>query len=205
MPSYKRFGLLLPLLLTGCAGVQQTPAEWLAYYEIPAPDSQHHLVLCSNVDCAQKQTVQLSQAQMTRLRAIFAPAATAAEQERHQLAQAVGLLETMVAPALNTAGDGPGNTLGLFSDSNQLDCVAETSNTSVYLLLLNQADLLRFHQPAGRAHRGFFNGHMPHNSATIIDTTTAQRYVVDSWYGANGEPAWIAPAEDWLAGARPPK
>ncbi len=202
MPRFNPVALALCLLLSGCISVQQTPSEWLGYYEIPAPAADQ-LVLCSDIDCAQKQTVQITQNQLTQLRTTFEPAAQSAEQERAQIATAIGLLERLMAPTLNTAGDGPGNALALFSGSNQLDCVAETSNTSVYLMLLEQEGLLRFHRPGGRAHRGFFTLHMPHNTATIQETDSSDQFVVDSWFGANGEPAWIAPVSVWLKGGRP--
>ncbi len=204
MPHFKQIGLGLCLTLSGCISVQQTPAEWLGYYGIPAPDA-HTLVLCSTVDCAQTERVTLNQSQLTQLRAIFEPPADNAAEERDRIAAAIGLLERQMAAPLNTANDGPGNTLAVFSGGNQLDCVAETSNTSVYLLLLQQEGLLTFHVPGGRAHRGLFTLHLPHNTATVTAIETRQQYVVDSWYGANGEPAWIIPVETWLKGARPPK
>ena len=137
------------------------------------------------------------------IRQHFSPTPHTATEERQRLASAIALFEQLTGPKLGTSGDEAQNYFEFMSPSNQLDCVAESLNTTHYLLLLEQMQLLRFHRTGGNVHRGLFTLNAPHNSATIIQLDNQQAYAVDAWFGANAEAAWITPVEHWLDGAEP--
>jgi hypothetical protein len=79
--------------------------------------------------------------------------------------------------------------------NGQLDCIDEATNTTVYLRMLAEANMLIFHQQASRTSRGGLFS--PHNTATIIEIESNTRYAVDSWFDNNGEPPAIIPLTLW--------
>lgn len=81
----------------------------------------------------------------------------------------------------------------------QLDCIAEASNTTVYLLLLERDGLLSRHRVRHPARRGFLLW-SPHNTAVLEELATGRAWAMDSWYGPSGSPAPVWPLELWLAG-----
>ena len=90
-----------------------------------------------------------------------------------------------------------------FGRSGQLDCIDESTNTTTYLRLLDQAGLLRHHRVVERATRfGLFVG-MPHSTAVIEELDSGNRFAVDSWFHDNGQPPHIVRLEDWRAGLDP--
>ena len=134
------------------------------------------------------------------IEANFYPIATNAGQEREQIKHAVALLEIYSGTQAGTGQDRAKNDMSK-GIRGQLDCIDEASNTTVYLRLLADSDLLQFHQQASRTHRGGLFA--PHNTATIIDTQSNTRYAVDSWFYANGEQPVIIPLLQWKNGWEP--
>jgi hypothetical protein len=82
--------------------------------------------------------------------------------------------------------------------------VAETTNTTVYLLLLQQRGLIRRHRVEYPKHRGLLQLQAPHNTAVITDRTSGEAFAVDSYFHANGAAPEIVPVETWEAGFSPP-
>jgi hypothetical protein len=83
----------------------------------------------------------------------------------------------------------------------QLDCIDEATNTTVYLPMLAEANVLIFHQQASRTSRGGLFS--PHNTATITEIESNTRYAVDSWFDNNGKPPAIIPLTLWKSGWKP--
>ena len=85
-----------------------------------------------------------------------------------------------------------------------MDCIDETVNTALYLILLNEKRPFRFHDLHDPVHRGYFiDGRWPHNSAAIQDKKTKEIFVIDSYYKANGRTPHIVLLDKWFAGWRP--
>lgn len=204
---YKAGYLLLALLLTGCsAGSYHSaayPERWLQNYGLIRPSGPDTLQLCTHFGCGKTQLSRFSITETHQISALFYPPASTAHEERQRIAAAIALMETQQGPKLHTQHDLAKNQAGLFSGSNQLDCIAETANTSVYLLLLEKLALLQYHRVSAPLHRGPLNLLMPHNSAAILEVQSGQLYAVDSWFYRNGEQPWITTAEQWRSGASP--
>lgn len=158
--------------------------------------------VCHDMSCHSISHASLSNTQWHQVSQIFIPTADIAKTERQQIQQAVALLEKMVGEQVGTHADNAKNRLHN-SRAGQLDCIDEATNTSVYLRLLESDNLLTWHKTAPRTSRGPLSGQAPHNTATITDITTGQRYAVDAWYQANGEPPAIVVLTDWYQGWRP--
>ena len=203
--KYLRHLLVISLLISGCA-TQQTvssnPNRWLQNYGIAPPKIEHPIQLCTDFGCETKGSAHFSNADIDNISALFNSQTNTAAEEREQISQSIGLMETITGPELNTLHDLPANSFWA-SKSNQLDCIAESGNSSAYLLLLEQLHLLQHHTVTGIVHRGLFTLNAPHNSASIQETSSGQYFVVDSWFAANGKPAWVTPLAVWESGARP--
>ena len=164
---------------------------------LPKPNNYS---ICHGHTCSKTAFIHLSLPQWSRVEALFSPPAVNAQQEREQIKLAVALLETMTGEQAGTNKDRARNdaSKGL---NGQLDCIDEATNTTVYLRMLSEANLLIFHQQASRVSRGGLFS--PHNTATIIETESNTRYAVDSWFDNNGESPAIIPLTLWKSGWEP--
>jgi hypothetical protein len=88
-----------------------------------------------------------------------------------------------------------GNPLAVARQPGRLDCIAESLNTTAWLILLDQHGLLRWHRVVERAYRAPLLDQ--HWAARIEEVATGEYYVVDSWPQYNGLPALIQTLEDW--------
>ncbi len=156
--------------------------------------------ICHGHTCSKTAFIQLSNAQWFTVKALFAPLAESAQQEREKIKLAISLLETMTGEQAGTYKDRAKNYVakGL---NGQLDCIDEATNTTVYLRMLSEANLMLFHQQASRTSRGGLFS--PHNTATIIETESNTRYAVDAWFDDNGAPPAIIPLTLWKSGWKP--
>lgn len=152
---------------------------------------------CADYHCDIRKPVVLNERQWWEIRSLFSPTRTAAE-ERQQIRAAIARMEQLVGEQTGSWRDLARNG-GDGSEPGQLDCIAESTNTTTYLVLLAVDKLLKWHQVKERRRRNpwLFDFHW---TATIMDTQTRQEYAVDSWFFANGQPPVIQPIEAWLAG-----
>ena len=168
---------------------------------ITDPDPTQFTV-CYNNGCASLARLKLSAEQWQSIRALFAPPADTAAGEREQIRTAIALFETIVGPMTGTSGD-KGGTFAGFGESGQMDCIDESTNTTIYLLMLKKYGLLRWHNVADRATRwSLFS--WPHTTAVIEERANKQEWAVDSWFLDNGEPPFVLPLETWREGWKPP-
>jgi hypothetical protein len=170
-----------------------------SFIGFPTPDA---FSVCHGLSCSNVSDVTLQQSQWQQVKTIFSPVADSARVERKQIQQAVALMEQLVGEQVGTTVDQAKNQL-TDSRHGQLDCIDEATNTSVYLRLMETEGLLHWHQTAPRTSRGPLSGQAPHNTATIIELSSKQRYAVDAWFKSNGEPPAVVRLSDWQQGWRP--
>lgn len=162
-----------------------------------------HFSICHGHTCSHITTTGLSDSEWSQVtRELQKPAPDAAS-ERQLIAQAVAALERLVGGKTGTETDRRGNLAGL-GQPGQMDCVDEATNTSVYLTMLANTGLLRWHDVQHRTSRGFINLRGPHSTAVIRDRQSGEYYAVDSWFRDNGEPAYVIPLTTWRWGWTPP-
>jgi len=152
--------------------------------------------VCYDFECTSRQPVSLTDAEWLMIRRLFMPMPSSPDAERQRIRQAIALFETQVGRYTGTSadlGENPAET----GKPGQMDCIDESTNTTTYLALLQDAGLLRWHTIGKRImrRRWVFGQHW---GASIMDTTDGQRYVVDSWHLDNGEPPFIQKIADWL-------
>lgn len=188
-------------LLSSCATPQQQPEHYLSLYAA-VPESSSQFVICNQVSCEETASIRLSENNWKTLQSIFRPPATDGRSERTQIAKAIARLEQLVADQAGTNDDQPRNR-GTFRGTRQLDCVAETTNTTIYLLLLEEKGLLYWHSVGYPKHRGLVNLQFPHNTAVLIEKDSKMLFAVDSYFHANGQPPEIVPLVTWVDGYDP--
>lgn len=177
------------------------------YHETPSLDGFN---ICIGGGCAEIKHVALSDSEWQKVAGIFtyarvyvlANAQEKAAQERKWIADAVGLLETIVGIKTGTSTDRAG-TFNNSSFSGQLDCNDEAINTTSYLRLMQQYGLIKYHEIEDMRTRNFFFTGWPHTTAVIHEVATGQRYAVDSWFYDNGFPATVVPFAVWKSGYIP--
>lgn len=190
-------------VLSGCSALLYNPDKsttlFLDSYNIKPPVSPFDFTTCNHYNCeGGGAAVRLSAEEWQGIQRFFTPSATSASEERERIAQAVALMEDIVGQQNQTFADQACNNFQDPIESNQLDCVAETVNTTIYLLLLEGDQLLRWHQVSYPAHRSVAAILFPHFSAVIKETANKDLYVVDSWFYANGKKATVVPLDLWL-------
>lgn len=158
---------------------------------------------CSGYGCQKKTPVKADKAMWSEINQVFENKADSAQEERKQIALAIGVFERHVGKLTKTDTDKKGTfVLG----EGQLDCVDESINTTVYLSLLNRRKFLKFHTlhaPTVRLPMVNRNVTWPHQTALISETATGEYYVVDSWFHDNGERAEVLPLDEWREGWSP--
>lgn len=189
--------LVLSAALAGCAGIGSPPASHLAAFRLAAEPKPAAFDVCASFACTDTVRVGLDSEEWAKVRALFRPPPADAREERTRAARAVGLLEELVGPKAGTLYDAPRDEPGP-PRTAQLDCLAEASNTTVYLLMLERDGLLPRHSVAHPAHRGFLVW-FPHSTAVLMERDTGRAWAVDSWYGPNGADAEVWPLELWRA------
>ena len=79
-----------------------------------------------------------------------------------------------------TSTDKGGNWAG-WGLPGQMDCIDESTNTTIYLRMLQKDGLLRWHQAGDRATR-WTPFTWPHTTAVIEERDSLLRWAVDSWF-----------------------
>lgn len=157
--------------------------------------------ICLHGTCADMMVTGLTDEEWQIIRDLAPRLATPAE-ERAYIRQAIARFEQFVGARTGTAIDKAG-TFGYLGEQGQLDCIDESTNTSFYLSMLQDAGLLRWHTVEDRVTRGFFIFGWPHTTAVIREQRSGELYAVDSWFEDNGEPPHILPLEQWRDGWKP--
>lgn len=163
--------------------------------------------VCYNYGCLSEDDVLYSDAQLRRVRDLLGDGRSAVH-ERALLGVAVGWMLGWAGQQTPISADRGGN----YADDGvygRMDCIDHSTTTTRLLRLIERHGWLRFHRvlaPALRTHFLIFD----HYSAQIEEIENSVpadekpgRYVVDSWFVDNGQPAAVIPLENWLAGEGP--
>lgn len=162
--------------------------------------AQEKVAICYNWDCAAQAEVGFDQYQWIEVTRLIGLAKNA-EGERALIAQAIGRLYRWAGEQSPVKNDRAGNTTD--ADSNgRMDCIDHSTSTMRLLKLLEGAGALRWHRVLEPARRTRFIV-TQHFAAVIEDKTSGERFVVDSWFVDNGQPAVVLPLAAWKEGEGP--
>lgn len=172
-----------------------------------AADADERVSVCFNYGCAAQAEVVFSDAQLQSLAALIDLAPDAAA-ERVAVAVAVGRLLQIAGTQSPIRADRGGN-IADDGVSGKMDCIDHSTTTTRLLQMIERLGWLRFHRVGEIVLRHRFLL-FDHYSAQLLETgidaendETAGRYVIDSWFFNNGQPAAVMPLAIWLAGAYP--
>lgn len=194
----KKIMLLALVMMTACASMGDDYKTYLAQKGV-TDVSPAAFESCRGYGCRIVDHVKLSDSDWADFKTLFKDVSNA-EQERQKIALAIGMMETKVGAITGTKDDAGGTYVKI--GDHQQDCVDESVNTTIYLSVLKDEGLLKFHDigtPRARI-PPFSRGLGPHQTAVIADTGTGEHYAVDSWFHDNGRPAEIIPINEWFFG-----
>ena len=158
---------------------------------------------CQNYGCALVKNVKLNKQEWKKITKAYGKQAKSAKEERAKIAKTIPMFEHIVGKITETHHDKAGTFVQ--TGHGQIDCVDESTNTTVYMMLLTQKGLIKFHtveQSQVRYPLVSGRGWM-HQTAVVRETETGAEYAVDSWFGDNGQPIHIVPITDWMNGWTP--
>ena len=189
-------------MLFGCASTQapshQFYLEKKGLGEQTAQNFQH----CHGYGCKYITDVTFSEKDWRDVRSAFGTPKTP-EAERESIKKAIAVFEQHVGRQTGTHVD----QWGTFQKTGhyQLDCVDESTNTTVYLALLEAQGLMQRHkvEPPSARFPLIHSGTWPHQTAVISERENGAFYVVDSWFHNNGQPPEIVDLKQWKEGWKP--
>ena len=196
--------ILSMMLLAQSAFAGQAYDQLYRLYDYPKTLHRNAVPVCFHHGCESVERVTLTEEHWSRLAGYFNPPAETAALEREQIRLAVAEMERITGTLAGTSGDIGGDIGGIGTWDAQMDCIDESSNTTTYLTLFDQAGLLRWHSIEPVISRGYlFIGGWPHYTARIRDKKTGEQWVVDSWFRDNGEPPDVLDLDTWKDGWKP--
>jgi hypothetical protein len=209
------FAIALILILPGCSGqaAQDAPAiktarktsvqsvtgkEMGRFIEFPVPQ---RFTICHGHTCARYAEVSLSAEEWKQIAELFNPRPASADAELIVIQDAIAVMERMVGEKTGTDKDRGGNRRGL-GLPGQMDCIDESTNTTVYLTMMQNKGLITWHGVDHRSTRGVFmlKPGYPHSTAVLRQRSGSDRYAVDSWFLDNGEQPFVVPLDEWKSG-----
>jgi hypothetical protein len=129
---------------------------------------------------------------------LFSPQPENSHEERERICLAIAVMERTAGEQSPTWMDKPMNGEHGPRERGQQDCIDESTNTTMYLRVLRERGLMRYHKEVECVWRAPWLLDT-HRTAVVEDVTDGRRYVIDSWFGHNGDRALTQPLEDWLA------
>lgn len=192
-----KFTALLSLFLLQACASSFTQYDYLKKQNIPKP-AQHEFPHCYRYGCDKITTVNFTESDWHKIETIFKNQSAA--QERSSIAKSIGAFERIVGAKTGTKAD----IHGTFKASGpyQQDCIDESTNTTIYLSILDQRELLKHHTVRAPETRLplIHAGTWPHRTALIQEKQSQKLYAVDSWFHDNGVPAEVIPLKQWKKG-----
>ena len=171
------------------------------------------LSVCYNYGCQSEDEVLFSDVQLRRVGELLMDG-RGVTHERALLGVAIGWMLGWAGEQTPIASDRGGN----FADDGvygRMDCIDHSTTTTRLLHLIERRGWLRYHRVLDPALRSSFLI-FEHFAAQIEVIEPAEsfaekaptgdvpeRYVVDSWFFDNGQPAVVMPLDSWLAGEGP--
>lgn len=158
--------------------------------------------VCSAYGCKKQTRFRFTEADIAEIQAIMKKAAKdgSAAEERRAVAYAIGWMENRVGKVIGTDKDRPGMDFTASGDPTQQDCVDEATNTTAYLLVLQNNGLLKHHTvgtPFSKDQLWRGVSGWTHWTAVIAENGSGTKYAVDSWIYANGENPAIVQTDKW--------
>jgi len=189
--------------LAGCTYDQGGPVTGhFQKFAVDAPSTKNRVVVCHGYGCRTQTPFTFKPTDLADIGSIMKKTrkADTPSEERRAIAYAVGGIERRVGQQIGTANDRAGMDFGASGDPTQQDCVDEATNTTSYLLILEQNGFLKHHTvgtPFAKEDLTRGVAGWTHWTAVIKEKKGPQKFAVDSWIYQNGENPAIVETEKW--------
>lgn len=199
-----RLSLLLAAAIAAGACTHDRSGPVIGHYQdFKAREPRNNTVhVCSAYGCKQQTRFTFNDKDMTELKSIFKKVKkedTAAE-ERRATAYAIGWIEKRVGAEIGTDKDRPGMDFAASGDPTQQDCVDEATNTTSYLLVLENNGFFKHHKvgtPFAKDQLWRGVSGWTHWTAVLKENANNKKWAVDSWIYENGENPAVVEADKW--------
>lgn len=167
------------------------------------------LPICFSYGCNEIANAKINDTQWEKIASLLTVSSESSSDERTSLAEAIGHIETIIGKQTNTEFD-LGGTFNIYLNHNkgkseQMDCIDESTNTLLYLRIIEQHQKLIWHDVIGLSSRGGLRAGYPHTAVLIKEKESGEKFIIDSWFHDNGEPAEIVEYRNWKKGWKPGK
>lgn len=190
-------------VLAACTYERDGPPEY-HYREFKSRAPMGNTIFVCHAYGCQKQTrVRFGPSELAKIKALMRETkkADTPHEERRAIAYAVGWMERHVGNEIGTSEDRAGMEFNGSGDPTQQDCVDEATNTTSYMLVLQNNGLLKHHTVG----RPFSKGNVlvggvanwPHWTAVLFEKETNVKWAVDSWIYENGVNPAVIEADKW--------
>jgi hypothetical protein len=158
--------------------------------------------VCWDYGCDRSQRLVVPDHAWAAIRDLLGNAARNPAAERDRIAIAIARMEQALGARTGTDADLRGNFAGS-GQAGQMDCIDESRNTTGYLHVLAEHDLLHWHDVGERRKRApwLFDQHW---TAVLVDRSDGERWAIDSWHRDNGQPPIVQRLDAWLDKDAPP-
>jgi hypothetical protein len=189
------------ILLSGCANGVSDPSIVYSRLNIDTPVIEN-FPHCRSYGCKNIDMIALDNADSQKLKSFFTTNNDAMI-ERKNIRNAIAYLEKTVGIKTGTDVDVAGTYVRL--GNYQQDCIDESTNTTTYLMMIDQMELFKFHDVNALSSRPpILSGRLgPHRTAVIVEKQTNIKYAVDSWFHDNGVKPEIVEMDTWFWGWHP--
>lgn len=160
-----RYSLAVFILLSvsACSEIRLADMPYGGPRYKPTPASFR---VCFSHGCNQVASVSLTRMEWQQVIDPLSRHTMAPDEERNAIAESIARLERVAGQHTGTHNDKGGNFAG-FGQAGQMDCIDESTNSTTYLLMIEQANLLRWHKVSGMRTRFGFQAGFPHSTAII--------------------------------------
>jgi hypothetical protein len=207
--------ILLAAGLFGC--VSGGGSDWRLHYVSfgATPPQGNRVTVCHAYTCKEQTPYTFSRQDMAEISALMRKTKRTDTpfEERRAVAYAIAHIEVKIGTKLGIK-DKAGMQFSASGDPEQLDCVDVATNTTSYLLVLQQNGLLKYHtvamtQSKENLLKGFVQlnpvKYWPHWSAILKETANGQQWAVDRWPFDQGENPAVQKVEEWYIPDDPAK
>lgn len=193
---------VLAVTLGGCTHERLGPVEGhYQDFKVNAP-AKNRVSVCHAYTCKMQTKFTFTDDDINELKSIFKKTKKddSPAEERRAVAYAIGWIEVRVGKAIGTDKDRPGMDFAASGDPTQQDCVDESTNTTSYLLVLQNNGFLKHHTvgtPFAKDQLWRGVSGWTHWTAVLKETANGQKWAVDSWIYQNGENPAVVETSKW--------
>jgi hypothetical protein len=173
--------------------------EYYQTYKARMPE-RDKVFVCSAYGCRTQTPFRFNESDIAQLKKLMTPARNTPADERHAVSVTLAWMSQRVGDVVGTSADRPADDLAGSGDPTQMDCVDIALNLTSYMLILERHGLLHHHTVGALyvkedLRRGWSG--WPHYAGILVANDGGQRYAVDGWKMASGQPPEIVETQKW--------